>query len=138
MLASVMFLGGFGSSLASAWSRADGLNGKEKRFLEAVFFEPNLGDVDYTNVGDAELVAAGHAFCKGLKGINGEGAREGTGGPTPDDFDAVATTVAATRFSEVTKDFVGAPKANGSILLAYSVGIQAVKKMCKKYRSALG
>jgi len=83
-------------------------------------------------------VAAGGAFCGSLKQVKSEGAREGTGGPTPDDFDDVAQAVAASRFTEVTKDILGRPLANGKVLLAYSVGIAAVKKFCPTYRSALG
>ncbi len=138
LIASVAVFAMMPCSFAAAAVPSKRLTASEKRFLDLLSVDHNVDNVDFTTVSDRELVAAGHAFCNDLKTVRGEGAREGTGGPTPDDFDGVAQQISSTRFSEVTKDILGRPSTNGDVLLAYSVGISAVKTLCPKYRSALG
>lgn len=98
--------------------------------------EPS-GQLDFTSVDDAELTAAGEAFCRELSGP-GDGTSAGIG-PTTDDFSRVAEQEIGPRFlSEANRDATGRPVTNGPTVLAYAVGTAAVRAMCPEFESALG
>lgn len=114
-----------------------GDSGSDSAFLDKLFADRTATSLDFTQVDDSELVAAGRAFCSRLDGINGEGEAEGTGGPTTDDFETVAQHIKG-RFTGEVKNLDGSPSSNGDIVLAYSVGIAAVNTFCPDLSSALG
>jgi hypothetical protein len=100
-------------------------------FLNELATNRSLNFVDYSQVHDRDVVAAGVAFCKRLGRIKGR--------LDSIDFDSVAQSVKA-RFTGSVQSMRpnGTPTSNGDVLLAYGVGIAAVHKFCPKHRLALG
>lgn len=115
------------------------LSDNEVAFLDEIFNDEigSLGDTDYTNVGDLELVAGGEAFCEELATIDGEGAAEGIG-PTHDDFTTISDRMSQERFSEANRDLLGDPYPQGPAILAIAVGSSAVHNFCPEFTDALG
>jgi hypothetical protein len=119
------------SACGSKGNTTGNSTGSDNAFLDEVFADSTLDNIDFTDVGDAQLVYAGHLFCEDL------GKRKGDGPLGPNDFSAVAEGQIATRFQGEVKNQDASPSGNGHVLLAYVVGMAAVHKFCPQWTDAL-
>jgi hypothetical protein len=107
----------------------------EDAFLAGIDKDVTLRGLDHRSVTRADLLAAGKRFCADVVIPAPDEHRSGSS-PNNSDFRRVADEI-ATGFKGV-KDAGRSASANGSTLLAYSVGQSAVTELCPENRSALG